>query len=263
MRLLKRGENGELSLTRDLFGDDIPPYAILSHTWSLDATEEVKFEDLGKDTEKWTGKPSYKKIKFCAEQAARDELQHFWVDTCCIDKSTSDELQASINSMFRWYRDAARCYVYLSDVPATSLSQDCDPPDLSWESDFRRSRWFKRGWTLQELLAPPSVEFFSCEGTRLGDKKTLEQQLHQITKIPITALQGTPLSEFGDDERFAWAGERQTTREEDGAYCLLGIFGVFMPLIYGEGTENAMRRLTKEIDDTPKRQGISFFAPIP
>jgi hypothetical protein len=252
MRLLTRDKNGELNLTEDPF-DIIPPYAILSHTWSENAAEEVTFEDMKKGTGK--GKAGYHKIEFCAEQAERDGLQYFWVDTCCTDKSTSHELQASINSMFRWYRDAARCYVYLSDV-----SRADDQSDLSWKLAFEKSRWFTRGWTLQELLAPASVEFFSQERTRLGDKGSLEKQIHEQTGIPILALQGTHLSEFTVDERFLWAETRHTTLAEDGAYCLQGIFGVLMPLLYGEGRDNALRRLRKEIDNTPKRQSLSLFS---
>ena len=263
MRLLTRDKNGELSLTEDLV-DNIPPYAILSHMWSKNNAEEVSYKDMKDGTGK--GKAGYRKVEFCAEQAGRDGLQYFWVDTCCIDKSTSDELQTSINSMFRWYHDATRCYVYLSDVSMTgSLSQNSDQAssdqaELSWEVAFRRSKWFTRGWTLQELLAPASVEFFSLEGLQLGDKGSLEHEIHNITKIPISALRKTtPFSQFDVDERLRWAERRRTTRQEDWAYCLLGIFGVFMPLIYGEGRVNAVRRLRKEIDNTPKRQGSSLF----
>jgi hypothetical protein len=253
MRLLQRGNGGRLSLTKDLVGDNIPRYAILSHTWGPD-TEEVTFKDLVDRTA--VGKSGYKKITFCAGQALRDGLQYFWVDTCCIDKSNKAELDEAINSMFRWYHDADRCYVYLSDVSTSGTPQNNAQLELSWEPVFRASRWFTRGWTLQELLAPALVEFFSREGKRLGDKGSLKQQIHEITRIPIPALQGTPLSQFTVDERFSWTETRRTTRAEDMAYCLLGIFGIFLPLIYGEGTENAMRRLKKEINDTSKRQGM-------
>jgi hypothetical protein len=255
MRLLERGDNGELSLTEDLVGDNFPAYGILSHRWNTNTTEEVTFKDLVGGTGK--GKAGYDKIKFCAEQAERDGLQYFWVDTCCIDKSNNTELSEAINSMFRWYRDAARCWVYLSDVSINDSLQTNDQPKPSWEPAFRASRWFTRGWTLQELLAPATVEFFTQEGVRLGNKRSLEQEIHKITGIPIPALQGTSLSRFGVDERFAWAETRQTTRAEDWAYGLLGIFGVFIPPIYGEGREHAIRRLRKEIDDM-KRQGVNF-----
>ena len=143
--------------------------------------------------------------------------------------------------MFRWYRNAAKCYVYLTDVPRNGHNQN----NLSYalEADIRKSRWFTRGWTLQELIAPPSVEFFSLNGRWLGDKKSLEPQLHEITGIAVSALQGTPLSEFSVNERMSWAENRETKREEDRAYSLMGIFDTHMALIYGEGMTRALRRL--------------------
>jgi hypothetical protein len=241
MRLLQYND-GDLSLTT-FFADKIPQkYAILSHTW---AAEEVTFEDLQKRT--YRKKAGYKKIRFCGEQARHDGLQYFWVDTCCIDKSSSAELTEAINSMFRWYENAAKCYVFLSDVSMTKRKARNRSSEYVWEAAFRASMWFKRGWTLQELLAPGSVEFFSRECKRLGDKKTLEREIHEITKIAISALRGASLSEFEVDERFSWAENRQTTRNEDKVYSLLGIFTVYMPLIYGEGRDNAFVRLREEI----------------
>jgi hypothetical protein len=154
--------------------------------------------------------------------------------------------------MFRWYQNAAKCYVYLSDVSITKRKAGDQSSEFTWESAFRASRWFTRGWTLQELLAPSSVEFFSREGKRLGDKRTLERQIHEITGVAIPALRGTSLSRFGVDERLSWAENRQTTRKEDEAYSLLGIFYVYMPLIYGEGRDNAFTRLRDEIDKPSK-----------
>jgi hypothetical protein len=258
MRLLQVDENGEFSLTDDLVGN-IPPYAILSHTWAEDH-EEVNFRDLtiGPRKTKW----GYKKLRFCAERAARDGLQHFWVDTCCIDKSNNTELSEAINSMFRWYRDATKCYVYLSDV-ATNNRDQINLPPQSGELAFRKSRWFTRGWTLQELLAPSSVEFFCSNKERLGDKKSLEQLLHEITGIACAALQGTLLSEFSVNERMSWAETRQTRREEDRAYSLLGIFGIYMPLIYGEGSASAFKRLREEIDkNSHPRQDRKYKAMV-
>lgn len=243
MRLLQVDENSELSLTDDLI-DNIPPYAILSHTWGQDY-EEVDFKDLTTGPRK--SKAGYKKLRFCVEQAARDGLQYVWVDTCCIDKSNSTELQEAINSMFAWYQNAAKCYVYLSDVSITKRKASDLSSEFTWEPAFRASRWFTRGWTLQELLAPASVEFFSRECTRLGDKRTLERQIHDITGIAVPALRGTPLSAFSVEERMSWAKTRQTKRTEDKAYSLLGIFNVHMPLIYSEGAENALYRLQEEI----------------
>ncbi|RFU25359.1 hypothetical protein B7463_g10972, partial [Scytalidium lignicola] len=149
--------------------------------------------------------------------------------------------------MFRWYRNATKCYVYLSHVSKND-HDEVDPFLESWLPAFRESRWFTRGWTLQELIAPASVEFFSSSGKRLGDKKSLERQLHEITGITVLALQRTPLSEFSVKERMSWAENRQTKREEDKAYSLLGIFEIHIPLIYGEGAKNAFGRFQEELD---------------
>ena len=244
MRLLERKNDDELSLTRDII-DNIPPCAILSHTWGADR-EEVTFRDLTDGTGK--GKVGYSKIRFCGEQARHDGLRYFWVDTCCIDKSNNTELAEAINSMFRWYRNAAKCYVYLSDVPRNAPDTDDAFCQLPWESAFRKSRWFTRGWTLQELIAPKLVEFFSKYWEQLGNKTSLETIIHEITGIPDKALQGVPLSDFTIAERMSWAEQRETTRKEDQAYSLLGIFDVYMPLIYSEGKEHAFKRLREVIN---------------
>jgi Heterokaryon incompatibility protein (HET) len=241
MRLLKLNANGSFSLTT-FFGNIIPSYAILSHTWEAD-NQEVTFQDFMDGV--GSSKVGYRKIQFCGEQAQKDGLQYFWVDSCCIDKSSSAELSEAINSMFRWYRNAAKCYIYLSDVSTAERERSSRS---QWELRFSQSRWFSRGWTLQELLAPLSVEFFSVEGKRLGDKNSLELQIQQITGITVQALQGSPLSQVSVEERMSWAVGRETTIEEDQAYSLLGIFDIHMPLIYGEGKRHAFRRLQEEID---------------
>jgi len=238
MRLLEIKGVKEISLT-EFFEPDIPPYAILSHTWGPGG-EEVSFRDIVDHTGK--NKAGFAKIEFCSRKATSDNLRYFWVDTCCIDKSSSAELTEAINSMFRWYQKAARCYVFLSDVSV----HDFDKAGRGYESALRQSRWFSRGWTLQELLAPATVGFFSREGVRVGDKKTLEKEITEITGINVLALRGHPLHSFSIADRMTWATKRTTTREEDNAYCLLGIFDVHMPLIYGEGRK-AFIRLNEEI----------------
>jgi hypothetical protein len=234
MRLLQLDKDGAFSLI-ERTGQDVPPYAILSHTWGNN-DDEVKFKDITEGTV--DDKPGYRKLDFCQKQAAKDDLQFFWVDTCCINKDSSAELSEALNSMFSWYRLAAKCYVYLSDVSTT---------DPQTHQSLETSRWFTRGWTLQELLAPESVEFFSAEGHPIGDKRSLVQRITNATGIPPEALEGKDLKEFGINERMKWAKGRETKREEDAAYSLLGIFGVHMPYIYGEGRDYALRRLQREI----------------
>jgi len=246
MRLLWRNNENELGLTSDLGEKDVPRYAILSHTWGAD-TEEVTFREMMDGTGK--GKAGYKKILFCEQWAKQDRIQYFWVDTCCIDKTNNAELAEAINSMFRWYQHAAKCYVYMSDIMMENSAQhDMISQGVSAQA-FRESRWFTRGWTLQELIAPPVVEFFSKDGQKFGDKKSFERQLHEITGIALQALQGVALSEFSVDDRMSWAKARETTRGEDNAYCLLGIFDIFIPLIYGEGKANALSRLRREVGE--------------
>jgi len=244
MRLLERKANGDLALS-EYIGNDVPAYAILSHTWATDNSEEVSFQDLeagiGKD------KTGYEKIRFCADKAAVDGLQYFWIDTCCIDKKNAVELAEAINSMFRWYQRAERCYVYLSDVSAHDIEGQHGQLGLGWEPAFRESRWFTRGWTLQELIAPTYVDFFSSEGKKLGNKSTLEAMIHEVTGIARHALRGVPLSEFSVNERMSWAEQRHTKLIEDKVYSMLGVFDISMPLIYGEGRERALKRLQEEI----------------
>lgn len=222
-------------------GLEAPPYAVLSHTWAA-PNQEVSFKDISEKSGR--DKVGCEKIDFCWRQAQRHGLKYFWIDSCCIDKSSSAELSKAINSMFRWYRNATKCYVYLTDVSTTA-----DTEHESWESALRKSRWFTRGWTLQELLAPREVEFFSRSGQRLGNKHTLLRLIHEVTDIPLLALQGIPLYQFGVEEKFRWAAKRQTTEPEDKAYSLLGIFEVFIVLMYGEGEENAVSRLRKAIEE--------------
>ncbi|OAP64688.1 hypothetical protein AYL99_00660 [Fonsecaea erecta] len=210
-----------------------PTYAILSHIWG-DDKDEVDFDDLKHKSFK--NKAGYAKIRFCGEQAKKVNIEYFWVDTCCINKANNTEYSEAINSMFRWYHDAVKCYVYLADV---LIPNGEDHTERIWERAFRN-----------KLLAPASVEFFSREGQWLGSRSTLELQIHEITGIPITALRGTPLSQFSVDDRIQWAAKRNTKKKEDKAYCLLGIFGIFMPLIYGEG-DHAFIRLNKELGRSP------------
>jgi hypothetical protein len=248
MRLLEDEGHGISSLV-EKHDNDIPRYAILSHTWGV---EEVTFKDIMEGTGE--NKAGYEKIEFCRKQAASDGFSYFWVDTCCIDKSSSAELSEAINSMFRWYQNADKCYVYLSDVYTSRHATNRQPVSMTRDEAFRKSRWFCRGWTLQELIAPASVEFFSHEGDRLGSKESLEQDIHEITGIAVEALRGGSLRNFAVEERLMWAEHRETTRQEDKAYSLLGIFNIDMSLRYGEGGEKAFERLQRKIEKSLNRK---------
>lgn len=201
------------------------------------------------------------KIKFCAEQAAKDGLRYIWVDSCCIRKSSDSELTEAFNSMFRWYQRAAKCYVYLSDVlTRTELERTSQN---NWEPGFQASRWFTRGWTLQELLAPSSVEFFSKQHERLGDKQSLKQKIHEISRIPVLILKGQSLPEISIEERMSWAAKRGTKREEDKVYSLLGIFDISMPLIYGEGEKTRAAGFGKKLMMSQILQRLAIISDAP
>ncbi|KAL6820059.1 hypothetical protein V8C40DRAFT_268540 [Trichoderma camerunense] len=226
-------------------GKNIPKYTILSHTWGPDS-EELTFDDLQKGI---TDKPGIGSIKLkgCCDQVKKDnakeekeenKVQYVWIDTCCIDKSSSSELQEAINAMFDWYADASVCYAYLWDVP------EDDKPPSDRESKFFTSRWFTRGWTLQELLAPKEVRFYNKEWKPIGDKITLNRTIEDITGISWLVLKGIDkIQNASVAQRMSWAARRETTRPEDLAYCLLGIFDIHMPMLYPEGGKDAFFRL--------------------
>ncbi|KAH0848610.1 hypothetical protein FOPE_02539 [Fonsecaea pedrosoi] len=237
MRLLLRSDTGEFNLTEHFGNDTIPPYAILSHTWGAD-TEEVTFQDLTNGTGK--DKPGYEKIRFCGEQARQDDLQYFWIDTCCIDKSSSAELTEAINSMYTWYRKSAVCYAYLSDV-------EHNRKETGIIDGYLESRWWTRAWTLQELIAPNHVVLFDKHWSRIGTKTELTFSISVKTGIDEDVLRD-PYAIFNKSvaQRMSWASKRQAKRIEDVSYSLLGIFDLSMALIYGEG-RRAFTRLQQEI----------------
>ena len=239
----------------EFFGDDIPQYAILSHTWGrkeISYHEWVYAQNQSPPHWGWTlipevieelkSRDGYRKIIQACQRARKDDYNWIWVDTICIDKTSSAELSEAINSMYQWYYSSGTCYAYLADVPNLS-HEECS----TQESPFNKSRWFTRGWTLQELLAPHRVEFYSRDWLYLSNKALLMDQIHIITGVPrdVITTDSKPASR-SIAERMSWAANRTTTRIEDMAYCLLGIFDVSMPLIYGEG-KNAFRRFQEEI----------------
>ena len=242
------------TLALESFNEDAaPPYVILSHTWGSES-DEVTLQEMkvaADHSESPVGQPSmaaavrckpgFIKIKEAARMALSHECEYIWVDTCCIDKTSSSELSEAINSMFKWYQAAEVCLAYLSDVAATGQA-DLDIPHI------KSSRWFTRGWTLQELIAPDDVRFYSQDWSFLGSKSgELRHLLFDITGIEEFVLNGVfSIEDVSIAQRMQWASKRRTTRQEDMAYCLMGLFNVNMPLLYGEG-ERAFIRLQDEI----------------
>jgi acyl carrier protein len=245
----------------EFIGSNIPPYGILSHTWGL---EEVTFTLMKKAKHRPEAerKAGYFKIRGCCKQARKDGLKYAWIDSCCIDKRNSAELSEALNSMFQWYKLAAKCYVYLSDVPSDEETR---------EQMFEKSKWFTRGWTLQELLAPQELVFFAQDWTSIGYKASigandqdsdegcvdLTKEISRITEIPIEYLMGQKaISQACLAQRMYWAARRETTRAEDRAYSLMGLFDINMPILYGEGLEKAFGRLQREIIHRSPDQSI-------
>lgn len=284
MRLL----NARTYELQTFLGKDKPNYAILSHTWE---DGEVLFEDIQNTSRNdWSAKKGYFKIKKTCDQALQDGLDFVWIDTCNINKDSSSELSEAINSMFKWYRDATICYAYISDIKAV----------YGWS--FSGCRWFTRGWTLQEVIAPNRVHFYDRDWCHLGSRISLAKELSGFSGIDESVLlrrdhsgkrpnksvdlvymkiahlliselledicycckspgsfedARSMLDKFSVAQKMRWASKRTTTREEDIAYCLMGLFDVNMPLLYGEGSK-AFFRLQKAILEM--RSDHSIFA---
>ncbi|KAH7157797.1 heterokaryon incompatibility protein-domain-containing protein [Dactylonectria estremocensis] len=237
-------------------------YAIVSHTWGQD---ELLFADVNNPERlqgiRWKNTNGYRKVAKACETALKQGFKYVWIDSCCIDKTNSAEVSEAINSMFGWYRDASTCYAYLSDV---TVRQD------GALENFESSRWFTRGWTLQELIAPDDVEFFSRDWEPLGMRSHHSVRIGRITGIPEAVLTGRERSKRRRNNlaqllyqeniatRMSWAAYRETTRREDMAYSLMGLFGVNMTILYGEG-DGAFLRLQEEILKTAQDQSMLIW----
>ena len=220
-----------------------PWYAILSHRWTDEEVTYQEFLEVLRDPEfkstripqqmmisKDRPKIGYMKILNACRKAASKNHDWIWIDTCCIDKSSSAELSEAINSMYKWYENSSICYAHLADVEDGSKDQELD------YRQFRNSAWFTRGWTLQELLAPRKLDFLDQEWELVGSKSGLQFIVSEITGVPVECLSSsTNRMAKSVSTRMKWAAWRKTSRVEDEAYCLLGLFRVNMPLLYGEG----------------------------
>ncbi|KAI4193110.1 MAG: hypothetical protein LQ346_004013 [Caloplaca aetnensis] len=220
-------------------GDSIPDYAILSHTWGA---EEISYQLLSQPEARSLN--GYGKLTGCCKLAAAQGWKYVWIDTCCIDKTSSAELSEAINSVWRWYSNSAVCYAYLSDYVKPTGDDSSDAVIAQSPIGFKKARWWSRGWTLQELLAPSKVVFYDALWIEIGDKNALSSDIQSISGIPYQHLRQPKIASVA--AKMSWMSKRTTTRSEDIAYSLLGLFEVYMPLIYGEGS-NAFLRLQQEI----------------
>jgi hypothetical protein len=240
-----------------------PEYSILSHTWG---SREITYEDIAANGGRLPSTGASLKIRnFCRKASennpiGRQTVSWVWVDTCCINKSSSSELQEAINSMFSWYKSASDCYVYLEDVQVQWDNNMLSDEALykakwrDWISQVKQARWLTRGWTLQEFIASKSIIFYDRDWKLISPFSGLRDELSDATRIPRSMLgsSGIDIEEFGKtslQERIYWARNRHTTRPEDRAYSLLDLLNVSMPMIYGEGAVKAFKRLKREVKE--------------
>ncbi|PIL26570.1 hypothetical protein GSI_12328 [Ganoderma sinense ZZ0214-1] len=230
-------------------------YAILSHTWTGDEQTLQEVQAIGGQCRRDGTNPRdfvHRKVHNCCIIAERYGYRWVWIDSCCIDKTSSSELSEAINSMFRWYKEAEVCFAYLTDVPS-----GCNLH--ARRSAFRKSRWHTRGWTLQELIAPDFIVFLSADWDELGNRADIAGLLEEITGVPARVLTGeAPPAQYSVSIRMSWASGRETTRVEDEAYCLMGLFSVSMPTNYGEG-KRAFIRLQYEIMEHNHDMSLFIF----
>ncbi|THU99523.1 HET-domain-containing protein [Dendrothele bispora CBS 962.96] len=230
MRLLNTG-----TFEMREFLTEIPIYAILSHTWEKD---EVTFQDI-QDLEKAKKKSGWSKVERACEYVRKYKFNWLWIDTCCIDKSSSAELSEALNSMYKYYGDCRVCIAYLRDVSNEKNAKSMEK--------LKESRWFRRGWTLQELIAPRYMVFLDKEWNMMGTRFGMRYVVSEVTSIPVDVFETGWLDDYSIAQKMSWAASRETTRPEDMAYCLMGLFGVNIPPIYGEGGTKAFMRLQQEI----------------
>jgi hypothetical protein len=273
------------TLEFEVFHDNqTPQYLILSHTWG---NEEVTYQDMrflqqchalpyslnnnsilmpaleaaaglkisAMDRIPVQARIGYEKILKTAKLAKEHELDYFWIDTCCIDKSSSAELQEAINSMYRWYQQSCLCAVYLEDAFPARDQYSGVLFEFNMATMLRGSKWITRGWTLQELIAPETLEFYDRKWGLMGSRNDFYAAVAEATGIPPTVLYTGDLSRVSVAQKMSWAANRETTRVEDRAYSLMGLFGIHMPMLYGEG-DNAFRRLQEEIIRTTPDESI-------
>jgi hypothetical protein len=229
---------------KEFLESDLPKYAILSHTWGNEEVTLQQFLDASTSCPRNRHLKGYRKVQSFCRESLKDGFEWAWADTCCIDKANPTELSEAINSMYAWYQDSERCYVYLSDLSGT---WDIPVPSSVLHTMLESCSWFTRGWTLQEMIAPTEAVFFDQSWRYIGTRTELAQYISDITNVDVQLLKNKKgLSRFSCAQKLSWAAGRQTTRIEDRSYSLLGIFGITLSLRYGEG-HGAFQRLQEAI----------------
>jgi hypothetical protein len=237
MRLI----NSQTFELRSFLPHEIPEYVILSHRWG---PEEITYKNIIQNPISDEKSPArqlqgFAKVKDTCKLASDDGYSWVWIDSCCIDKESSTDVDKAINSMWAYYMKSNICYVYMADIPDALAG---------WSINFQKSNWFTRGWTLQELIAPVYVEFYAADWSPIGTKLERYKEIAEITTIDRDLLAlNKPIDGYTTAERLSWAAHRQVTQEEDESYSLLGLFQIHMPMLYGEGRSRAFARLQEEI----------------
>ncbi|KAG1875820.1 hypothetical protein F4604DRAFT_1581727, partial [Suillus subluteus] len=228
-------------------------YAVLSHRWLPD-NQEPLYHQVSKEPKEVADGPGWKKLeRFCHTAKVVHNCEFAWSDTCCIDKPSSSELEESIRSMFRWYRNSHVCIAFLSetaDLAALQLQETGKSGEKAVDA------WFERGWTLQELIAPLQIKFYGANWKPLiqgstndrnnRDSKVIMEKISTLTDIHMDDLESFTPGIDRVPEKMLWASRRRTTRIEDRAYSLVGIFDISIMIVYGEG-KRAFFRLIEEV----------------
>ncbi|KAF9472078.1 hypothetical protein BDN70DRAFT_763404, partial [Pholiota conissans] len=215
-------------------------YAIFSHKWLRGMPGEITYDLWNKGSLDPETAGYQKLASFCRTAWEEYGITLAWMDTVCINKDSSSELDESIRSMYAWYERASICIVHLSETQTiTQIPHDS---------------WFTRGWTLQELIAPKILNFYSSDWRRLTQYGNNDKQnnvvlsfIKQATTMSSWEVTSTSKHHVPLSRKMQWAASREVTREEDRAYSLMGIFDVSISTAYGEGTYRAFLRLLEEI----------------
>ncbi|KAJ8519460.1 hypothetical protein ONZ45_g3573 [Pleurotus djamor] len=285
--LMQRENNAKVAAIMRFHGR----YAILSHTW---ANRELGFRDVNVEGGMGVGslekKEGYAKLDGMCRVAGEFMCRYVWFDAVCIDKSNTMEMEETIHSMWKWYQNAYICIVHLSNtnlkLPSYPANSSVSPTGPRRRGDSKRKQlkedpWFRRGWTLPELLAPKRIKFYLGDWTKMDQRVGRRFDICRVQEegfdfgaeyvqflrlvadaatVPVCAVKQFSLRTHSAPEVFHWISKRITTRPEDLSYCLMGMLDIHIPIIYGEGHENAFYRLQSAcLQSSPSRLIFHWF----